>query len=114
MYTGPENIDITDSQIPLNFQLKINDEICFHPGAYGIQFEMYGGTSGFAFSQNTADGAQPIALCNSWNKSVEFFWNLDIQNFYNKIEVDAIDDELSALILNTYTKTKVEAYLISI
>ena len=77
--------------------MKINDEIRFHPRAYGIQFEMYGGTSGFAFWQNIVDGAQPIALFNSLYKSVEFFWNLDIPDFY-KAEIDAIGDELSALI----------------
>ena len=50
--------------------MKTNDEICFHPRSYGIQFEIYGGTSGFAFLQNILDGAQPIALFNSLDKSV--------------------------------------------
>ena len=45
------------------------------------------------------------------DKSVEFFGDLDIPNFYNEAEIDAIGDELSALILNTYTKTKVEALI---
>ena len=81
----------------------------FHPRAYGIQFEMYGGTSGFAFLQNIVDGAQPIALFNSLDKSCEFFGDLDIPNHYNKTEIDAIGDELSALVLNTYTKTEIEA-----
>ena len=49
LYTGSEHIDITDNRISLNFSIKVNDEICFHPRASGIQFEMYGGTSGFAF-----------------------------------------------------------------
>ena len=49
LYTGSENIDITDNQISLNFPININDEICFHPRSYGIQFEMYGGTSGLLF-----------------------------------------------------------------
>ena len=40
---------------------------------------------------------------------MSFFCDLDIPNFYNKTEIDVIDDELSALILNTYTKTWVEA-----
>ena len=31
--------------------------------------------------------------------------NTDLSNYYTKNEVDNIDDELSALILNTYTKT---------
>ena len=34
--------------------------------------------------------------------------------FYNKTEVDAIGDELSALILNTYTKPEVEALISNI
>jgi len=97
-YTGSENIDITNNEISLNFPLKINDEIVLNPRAYGIQFEMYAGTSGISFLQNISDGAQPIAIFNSLDKSVEFFGNLDIPNFYNKTEVDAIDDELSALI----------------
>ena len=32
--------------------MKINDEIVMHPRAYGIQFEMYAGTSGFALFFN--------------------------------------------------------------
>ena len=113
-YTGSENIDITNNEISLNFPLKINDEIVLNPRAYGIQFEMYAGTSGISFLQNISDGAQPIAIFNSLDKSVEFFGNLDIPNFYNKTEVDAIDDELSALILNTYTKPEVEALISNI
>jgi hypothetical protein len=128
-YTGSENIDITGNQISLNFPLKINGEIVINPRAYGIQFEMYAGSSGFAFLQNQQDGSQPIAIFNSLNKSVEFFGDLDIPNHYNKssidtlfsnidfsnyytkTEVDAIDDELSELILNTYTKTEVDTQL---
>ena len=56
-------------------------KICFHPREYGIQFEMYAGTSGFAFLQNQQDGAQPIALFNPLDKSCEFFGDLDIPNF---------------------------------
>ena len=74
-------------------------------------FELYAGTSGITFLQNTVDGSQPIAIFNSLDKSVEFFWNPDIPNFYNKTEVDAIDDGLSALILNTYTEPEVEALM---
>ena len=73
---------------------------------------MYAGTSGFSFLQNIVDGSQPIAMFNSLDKSVEFFGDLDILNFYNKTEIDAIDDELPALILNTYTKTEVDTLLL--
>ena len=75
---------------------------------------MYAGTSGFTFLQNIVDGSQPIAAFNSLDKSVEFFGELDIPNHYNKTEIDAIGDELSALILNTYTKTEVGALISNI
>ena len=68
---------------------------------------MYAGTSGITFLQNIVDGSQPIAIFNSLDKSVELFGDLDIRNFYNKIEIDAIGDELSQLILNTRTNTEV-------
>ena len=49
-----------------------------HPRAYGIQFEMYAGTSGFAFLQNQRDGGQPIALFNSLDQYCELFGDADI------------------------------------
>ena len=52
-----------------------------------------------------------MAIFNSLDKSVEFFGDLDIPNFYNKSEIDAIGDELSALISNTYIKTEAEALI---
>ena len=64
-HTGSENIDITNNEISLTFPIKTNDEICFHPRAYGIQFEMYAGTSGFAFLQHEQDGAQSVLMMNS-------------------------------------------------
>ena len=33
------------------------------------------------------------------------FSNIALSNYYSKIEVDDIDNELSTLTLNTYTKT---------
>ena len=48
-YTGSENIDTTNNEISLNCPLKINDEIVMQPRAYGTQFELYAGTSGFIF-----------------------------------------------------------------
>ena len=112
-YTGSENIDITDNQISLTFPLKINDEVVLNP-RLNVYFELYAGTSGFTFLQNIVDGSQPIAIFNSLDKSVEFFGDLDIPNFYNKTEIDAIGDELSSLILNTYTKTEVDNLLTNI
>ena len=35
-------------------------------------------------------------------------------NFYDKNEIDAIGDELSSLVLNTYTKTEVDNLLTDI
>ena len=93
--------------------MEITDEIVLNPRVNGY-FEMYAGTSGFSFLQNIVDGSQPIAMFNSLDKSVEVFGELDIPNHYNKTEVGAIGDELSALILNTYTKTKVEALISNI
>ena len=37
-----------------------------------------------------------------------------VPNFENKAEIDAIDDELPSLILNTYTKTEVDNLLMNI
>ena len=112
-YTGSENIDITNNELSLSCPLKLNDEICLNPRLNGY-FEVYAGTSGITFLQNIVDGSQPIAMFNLLDKSVEFFGDLDIPNFYNKTEVDAIGDELSALILNTCTKTEVEALIYNI
>ena len=39
------------------------------------------------------------------------FSNIDLSNYYSKIEVDDIDNELSTLIFNTYTKTEVDTHL---
>ena len=61
-YSGSENIDITNNEISLNFPLKVNDEIVLNPRAYGIQFGLFAGTSGFSFLQNPQDGSQPIAI----------------------------------------------------
>ena len=51
---------------------------------------MYAATSGFACLQNQQDGAQPTAIFNSLDKSVDFFGDLDIQSFYNKTEINSM------------------------
>ena len=112
-YTGSENIDITNNGVSINSPLQINDEIVLNPRV-NYYFEMYAGTSGFTFLQNIVDGSQPIAIFNSLDKSVEFFGELGIPNHYNKTEIDAIDCELSALILSAYTKTEVGALISNI
>ena len=77
-----------------------------HPRAYEIQFDMYAGSSGFAQLQNQQDGAQPIAILNSIDRSIEFFGDCDITNHYNKTEIDAIlaNSNFSDL-SNYYNKT---------
>ena len=55
-----------------------------NPRAYGIDFEMYAGTSGFVFLQNINDGGQPIAIFNSFDRSIEFLGDCDIPNHYNE------------------------------
>ena len=39
------------------------------------------------------------------------FSNIDLSNYYTKSEVDDIANDLSTLILNTYTKTEVDTFL---
>ena len=99
----------------MNIPNKINDEVCSHPRAYGVQFEMYAGTSGFAFLRNQQDGAQPIALFNSLDKSCEFFGDLDIPNFYNKSKINSmLAGGGSTDLSNYYTKPQVEALISNI
>ena len=71
-YTGSENINITNNGISLTFPLKVNGGIVPNPRLNGY-FELYAGTSGITFLQNTVDGSQPMAIFNSIDKSVEFF-----------------------------------------
>ena len=76
---------------------------------------MYAGTSGFAFLQNQQDGAQPIALFNSLDKSCKFFGDLDIHNFfYNKSEINSMLASGSTDLSNYYTKPQVEALISNI
>ena len=61
-YTGTEHIDITDNQISLKSQLKVNGEIVLNPRNYdGAVFEFMSGTYMVAFLQNTFHGGAPIA-----------------------------------------------------
>ena len=51
IYTGSENIDITDDRISINFLSKVNGEVVFSPRNYdGAVFEMSSGTGNFLFS----------------------------------------------------------------
>ena len=50
LYTGKENIDITDNQISWNLPIKINNDVVLQPRAYdGAVFEMISGTGNLAF-----------------------------------------------------------------
>ena len=81
---------------------------------HGIQFGFYAATSGFAFLQNQQDGSQPIAIFNSLDKSVEFFGDLDIPNFYNKTEINSMLAGGSTDLSNYYNKTEVDAIVANI
>ena len=109
-YTGSENIHIISNEISLTFPLTIYNEAFLNPSVNGY-FEMYATPNGISILQHISDGSQPMAIFNWLDKSVEFFRDLDIPNFYDKFEIDAIGDELSGLVLNTYTKTEVEALI---
>ena len=54
----------------------------------GVYFEMYAGTSGFAFLQNINDGGQPIAILSSLDRFIEFFVDVDIPNSYDRNSVN--------------------------
>ena len=74
-YTGSENMDITNNQVSLNFQMQINR-------AYdGVVFDMLSGTHIFDFRQNTIHGGQPIAIFNSETKVCTFHGDCSIPLF---------------------------------
>ena len=75
---------------------------------------MCAGTSGFAFLQNQQDGAQPIALFNSLDKSCKFFGDLDIPNSYNKSEINSMLAGGSTDLSNYYTKPQTGALISNI
>ena len=59
-----------------------------HPRAYGIKFEMFAGTAGFAFLRNQQDGGQPIAMFKSLDQSCDFLGDVDIPNFRDRNGID--------------------------
>ena len=64
--------------------------------------------------QNQQDGSQPIAIFNPLDKSVEFFGDLDITNFYNKTEISSMSAGGSTDLSNYYNKTEVDATVANI
>ena len=101
-----KNIDITNNQISLNFPIKINDEIVMHPRAYGIQFEMYAGTSGFTFLQKQQDGGQPIAMFKSLDQSCDCFGDADIPNVHDRTGIDNLIANID--VSNHYNKAEID------
>ena len=83
IYTGSVNIDITNNGIWLSFPFEIHDEIVLNPRS-NCYFEVYSAPNGISFLQHNSDGSQPKAIFNPLDKSVEFFGDLDIPNFYNR------------------------------
>ena len=41
------------------------------------------------------------------------FTNIDISNYYDKLYIDYLDNEISTQFLNTYTKAEIDAVLTS-
>ena len=84
-----------------------------NPRAYGIQFEMYAGTSGFAFLQNQRDGGQPVVIMSPLDKSTEFFGDCDIPNHYNKTEINSMMAG-STNLSNYYNKAEINTIVSNI
>ena len=102
-YTGSENIDITDNQIPLNLLLKVNDEIVLNPRNYdGAVFELSSGTDNFIFLQNTIHGGAMIAQFYSSVKSCTFHGDCQVPNTYNITSVGIL---IADIYSDPYTKT---------
>ena len=72
-------------------------------------FEMYAAPNGISILQHISDGSQPIAIFNSLDKSIEFFGDLDIPNFYNKTEIVNLIANLN--FVDYYNKNQVDALI---
>ena len=84
-YSGSENTDITDNRIPLNFPLKVNDDVVLNPRNYdGAVFEMRSDTDSFSFLQNTIHGGGPIAQFYSQTKVCTCHGDCQIPDMHNK------------------------------
>ena len=108
---GSENINITSNQTSLSYPFKNNNEAFLNPRVNDY-FEIYAAPNGISILQHISDGSQPIAIFNPLDKSVEFFGDLDIPNFYNKAEADNLITNLN--LLNYYTKNQVDTLISSI
>ena len=95
VYTGSENIDITDNQISLHFPIKMNNEIVLNPRAYeGAVFEMIPGTGDFSFRQDTIHGGQPIVQLYSSTKACTFHGDCDIPKMCKKTPVGILTADI--------------------
>ena len=91
VYTGSENIDITDNQLSLSFPIKINNEIVLNPRAYdNAVFEMISGNCNFVFLQNTTHGGQPISQFYSSTTVCTCHCDCEIPHMYNKATADIL------------------------
>ena len=107
--SGSGNINITNNPISWNFSLKINDEVCSNPRAYGnAVFEMISGTDNFAFRQNTIHGGQPITQSYSSTKECTFFGDCSIPNVY---DISFIDTSISIIYNDTHIKTEINTLI---
>ena len=70
---------------------------------------MYASPNGISILQHISDGSQPIAIFNSLDKSIEFFGDLDIPNFYNKTEIVNLIANLN--FVDYYNKNQVDALI---
>ena len=97
------NYTYTKTEIDLTLSGYTNP-IDLHNGFYGkakasITLDTYYNIT--EIQANCYDKVATGSLCS----------NIDLSNYYSKIEVDDIDNELSTLILNTYTETKNDTQL---
>ena len=73
---------------------------------------MYAAPNGISMLQHISDGSQSIAIFNSLDKSVEFFGDLDIPNFYDKAEVGNLITNLN--LIHYYTQNQVDTLISNI
>ena len=106
VYTGSENIDITNNRISLNSPITINNDIVLNPRAYeGAVFEMISGTDNSSFLQNTIHGGQPIVQFHASTEACIFHGDCEIPRMYNKTSVDILTADIYS---DTCIKTEID------
>ena len=67
------------------------------------------------FLQNINDGAQPVAIVNSLDRSCDLFGDVDIPDVYDKTEINAIlANSTFSDLGNYYNKTEIDAIVSNI